>query len=198
VKRHARLAERNRDLLLGVLRRVLPARGVVLELGSGTGEHAVAFARAFPGLEWQPSDPDGEALASIAAWSREARLPNLRPPLRHDLRTPGWRRRPVDAVLCVNVLHVAPAGCGDALVAGAAEILPPSGPLVVYGPFTKGDGPPSGRLARFDAELRAHDPGLGVRALEPLVREAARAGLALAEVAPGAEEGDRVLVFRRA
>jgi hypothetical protein len=197
MKRHARLADRNCDLLLGVLRRVLPARGTVLELGSGTGEHAVAFARAFPALEWQPSDPDDEALASIAAWSREARLPNLRPPPRHDLRAPAWRARPADALLCVNVLHVAPPECGGALVAGAAEILPAGGPLVVYGPFTEGELPRSGRLARFDAELRAHDPALGVRAVGPLALAAARAGLALAEDAPGAEEGDRVLVFRR-
>jgi len=197
VKRHARLAERNRELLLGVLGRVLPARGTVLEIGSGTGEHAVAFARAFPALEWQPSDPDDEALASIAAWSREARLPNLRRPLRYDLGSDAWRGRPVDALLCVNVLHAAAAGCGPCLVAGAAQILPAGGPLVVYGPFGRGGDPLAGRLARFDAELRARDPGLGVRAVEPLVLAAARVGLLLAEDEAGAEEGDRVLVFRR-
>ncbi len=196
MKRTARLALRNRELLERVLRRVLPAAGTVLELGSGTGEHAVHLARAFPALAWQPSDPDPEARASIAAWATEARLPNLLPPLDLDLRAPAWRRRRAEAVLCVNVLHAAAPECGEALLAGAAEVLPEGGPLVVYGPFSRG-APIEGRLARFDGELRAADPGLGVRDATALEAAARAHGLAPEEDLPGREEGDRILVFRR-
>jgi len=211
VKRTARLALRNQALLLEALRRALPvpagppagatdraapSRPLVLELGSGTGEHAVAFARALPGLDWQPSDPDPEARASIAAWSAEARLGNLRPPLDLDLLTPAWRRRAADALLCANVLHVAPAEAATALLDGAAALLPPGGPLVVYGPFVRA-GPPLPRLVRFEAELKAHDPRLGIPALAPFLAAAAARGLALAEERAGVEEGDLLVVLRR-
>jgi SAM-dependent methyltransferase len=174
---------------------VLPARGTVLEIGSGTGEHAVFLARAFPDLVFQPSDPDPEARDSIAAWAGEARLANLRAPLHYDLRAPAWRRRPADALLCVNVLHVAPPDATEALLDGAVEILPEGGPLVVYGPFRHPGAPDPPRLARIDATVRAADPAFGVRELGAL---AARAGgLILEEDLPGAEEGDRLLVLRR-
>jgi SAM-dependent methyltransferase len=197
VKRTARLALRNREAIAAALDEVLPVEGTVLELGSGTGEHAVFLARRFPGLAWQPSDPDPEARASIAAWSAEARLPNLRPPLAYDLRTPLWHGHAVEAVLCVNVLHVAPPGCGAALVRGAARVLPPGGPLAVYGPFTRGAPPRTGRLARFDAELRAADPALGVRDAGELTAAARDTGLALDAELAMPEEGDLLLVFRR-
>jgi hypothetical protein len=170
----------------------------LLELGSGTGEHAVAVARALPHLEVQPSDPDPVARASIAAWSREARLPNLRPPLDLDLLAPAWRRQPADALLCVNVLHVAPPGAGQALLEGAAALLPPRGPLLLYGPFLEEGAPPGPRLVRFDGELRAHDPGLGIRPLGPLLAAAERLGLRLERRQPGVEEGDLLLVLLRA
>jgi SAM-dependent methyltransferase len=195
VKRVARAAARNLDALLAVLRRVLPLRGTVLEIGSGTGEHAVSLARAFPDLVFQPSDPDPEARDSIAAWAEEARLPNLRAPLQYDLCAPAWRRRPADAVLCVNVLHVAPPRATVALLEGAAEILPSGGPLVVYGPFRRPGEPELARLARIDATVRAADPAFGVRALGALAGCAR--GLVLVEDHPGAEEGDRILVFGR-
>jgi SAM-dependent methyltransferase len=194
VKRTARLALENRHLLLSALRAVAPPRGLVLELGSGTGEHALAVARAFPDLEVQPSDPDPEARASIAAWRGEARLPNLRAPLDLDLLAPAWRRVPADLLLCVNVLHLAPEGAGGSLLEGAAA-LPPGGPLLLYGPFL--DGPPPPRLVRFDAALRAFDPALGLRPLAPLLETAGRLGLALRARQEGAEPGDLLLVFRR-
>jgi SAM-dependent methyltransferase len=196
VKRTARLALRNRPLLEEALRRVLPASGRVLELGSGTGEHAVAFARAFPALAWQPSDPDEEARASIMAWSREARLPNLLPPLDLDLLGPRWTMQAADALLCVNLLHVVPAGAIGALCAGAARVLPAHGPLLVYGPFH--DGRPEPRLERFDGELRAHHPSLGIRPVASLLAEAAVHGLQLESRRPGVEPGDLLLIFRRA
>jgi SAM-dependent methyltransferase len=197
VKRTADAALRNRGPLAAALRGVLPAAGTVLELGSGTGEHAVFLAAAFPALTWQPSDPDPQARASIAAWAAEAPLPNLAPPLDLDLRLPVWQRRRAEAVLCVNVLHVAPPECLEALCAGAARVLPPGGPLVVYGPFTRRGAPLGGRLARLERTLRAADPGLGVREVEALVEAGARHGLARAEERAMPEEGDLLLVLRR-
>jgi SAM-dependent methyltransferase len=202
VKRTARLALRNLDLLLDVLRGLVQpaprglARPRVLELGSGTGEHLVAFARALPHADFQPSDPDGEARASIAAWAAEARLPNLAPPLDLDLLAPAWRRQPCDVLLCVNVLHVAPPAAGDALVERAGA-LPPAGGLLLYGPFWRGAARPS-RLVRFHDELGAHHPSLGVRPLAPLLAAASSCGLAPTLERPGIEEGDVLLVLRHA
>jgi SAM-dependent methyltransferase len=169
----------------------------VLEIGSGTGEHAVFLAAAFPGLAWQPSDPDPAARASIVAWAGEAGLGNLRPPLQYDLLAPAWLRRPADALVCVNVLHAAPAAAGEALLRGAAAILPAGGPLVVYGPFRRPGERELPRLARIDATVRAADPGFGVLDLAAFTASAARHGLVLAEDAAGAEEGDRIVVLRR-
>lgn len=202
MKRTARLALRNRDLLLEALAGLLPPhpagagpRPRVLELGSGTGEHLVAFARALPHVDWQPSDPDPEARASVAAWAAEARLPNLDAPLDLDLLAPAWRRQPCALLLCVNVLHVAPPEATAALLDGAAA-LPPGGSLVLYGPFQRA-GQALPRLARFHAELAAHHPALGIRPLEPLLSSAADRGLRLTRDAAGVEEGDRLLVLRR-
>jgi SAM-dependent methyltransferase len=169
----------------------------VLELGSGTGEHAVHLARAFPALTFQPTDPDPEARASIEAWSREARLPNLLPPLDYDLRVEIWHR-PADAVLCVNVLHVAPAECMDALCRGAARVLPPAGPLALAGPFSRRGAPLHGRLARLDAALRAADAALGVREVEAVHDAARREGLEPSAEIALPEEGDLLLVLHRA
>ena len=198
MRRTSRAALRNRGPLAAALAGVLPPVGRVLELGSGTGEHAVHLARAFPALVFQPSDPDPDARASIAAWAEEASLPNLLPPLDWDLRLDAWQLRPADALLCVNVLHVAPAACLEALCRGAAYVLPPGGPLVIAGPFRRRGVPLAGRLARFDAELRAADHALGVREVEALSDSARRHGFVLARELPLPAEGDLLLVFRRA
>jgi SAM-dependent methyltransferase len=197
VKRTAPAALRNGDAILGILRRVLPPRGRVLEIGSGTGEHALRFAAAFAGITWQPSDPDPEARASIRAWAAEARLPNLAAPLDHDVRLAGWERQAADAIVCINVLHAAPPDCAEALVAGAARVLPRGGPLVVYGPFHPRARRLGGRLARIDGKLRAHDPALGVREREAFLELAQRHGLALEQEVCMPEEGDLLLVLRR-
>jgi len=195
VKRTAPLALANRELLVGAVRALAPPHGLALELGSGSGEHALALARAVPWLEWQPSDPEPTARASISAWRAEARLPNLREPLDLDLLGPAWRRVAADLLLCVNVLHVAPPAAAAALLDGAAA-MPRGAPLVLYGPFL--DGPPPPRLVRFDGELRAYDPALGIRPLAPLLAAAEARGLGLELRRPGREPGDVLLVFRRA
>lgn len=198
MKRTSPAALANLPPLTAVLREVLPASGVVLELGSGTGEHAVHLARTFPHLAFQPSDPDPVMRESVAAWSADARLPNVRPPLDLDLRAPAWAGRRADAVLCVNVLHVAPPDAAERLCAGAARALPPGGALVVAGPFARRGVPLAGRLARFDRALRAADAALGVRVLEELLDAAARHGLHPdGAPRPLPAEGDLALVLRR-
>jgi SAM-dependent methyltransferase len=197
MKRTSPAALRNLTPLVAALREVLPAAGTLLELGSGTGEHAVELARAFPGLTVQPSDPDPVARASIAAWAAEARLPNLAPPLDLDLLAPAWMGRTADALLCVNVLHVAPPAAGEALLEGAARVLAPGAPLVVAGPFLRRGEPPRGRLARFDGELRAADPALGVRELERFLEGARQRGLVARTPAPLPAEGDLLVVLVR-
>lgn len=194
--RTARAALANRDALLEALRRVLPARGTVLELGSGTGEHAVHLARHLPHLDWQPSDPDPAARESIAAWAAEARLPNLRPPLHLDLLVATWWRQQADAILCANVLHVAPPEAQEGLLAGAERVLPMAGPLAILGPFRAGAGSMPSGLADLDRRLRNGDPRLGVRDADGLTRAAAAHGLAPAERVP-MPGGDLLLVLRR-
>lgn len=195
MKRTAKAALANRGAIADAIGPWLPPAGTVLELGSGTGEHVLLLAARFPHLAWQPSDPDPAARASIAAWSAEARRDNILPPLDLDLRVPTWRGRAAAAVLCVNVLHVAPPECGPALCAGAARVLPAGGPLLVYGPFTRRGAPLAGRLARLARDLATHGPALGVREIEPLVEAARAAGLALADDLVMPTEGDRLLVF---
>lgn len=198
MKRTSPAALANLAPLTAILREVLPPAGLVLELGSGTGEHALHLARAFPGLVLQPSDPDPAARASVVAWTAEARLPNLLPPLALDVRAAAWTGAGAAAVLCVNVLHVAPLDAVEALCAGAARVLPPGGPLVVAGPFARRGVPLAGRLLRFDHELRAADPALGVRVLEDVVAAGARHGLGQDGLPrPLPAPGDLALVLRR-
>ncbi|WP_332695180.1 DUF938 domain-containing protein, partial [Bosea sp. (in: a-proteobacteria)] len=128
-------AQRNRDPILAVLREALPATGLVLEIASGSGEHAVHFAAALPHLSFQPSDPNAEARASIDAWAREVALQNLLPALPLDASTPGWPLARADAVVCINMIHISPWAATQGLIAEAARLLPPGGPLYLYGPY---------------------------------------------------------------
>ena len=181
MKRHAPATERNREPILAVLRLVLPARGLALEIASGSGQHAVHFAAALPGLAWQPSDRDPESLASIAAWRDEAALPNLRPPLLLDVLAP-WPVDRADALFCANMIHISPWSCTLALLDGAARILAPGAPLVLYGPYRRGGQHTAPSNAAFDASLRARDPAWGVRDLERVLAEAASRDLDLDRV----------------
>src|SRR4051812_33162618 len=126
---------RNREPILAVLRTVLPDAGTVLEIASGTGEHAAHFAAALPHLIWQPTDPDARALRSIAARAAAAGLANLRPALALDACAPDWPILRADAVVAINMIHIAPWRATEGLIAGAARLLPPGAPLYLYGPF---------------------------------------------------------------
>jgi SAM-dependent methyltransferase len=173
--------ERNKDPILAVLKRVLPRRGEVFEVASGSGQHVAYFARELPALTFQPSDIDPENLASIRAWVREVGLPNLREPLALDVLADDWGVGSVDALFNANMIHIAPWECCLALLRGAARHLRPEGVLVMYGPFRVGGAHTAPSNESFDAGLRARDPRWGVRELEDVVSEAARLGLSFVE-----------------
>ena len=173
--------ERNRAPILAVLERVLPARGVVLEIASGSGEHAIFFARALPSLTFQPSDPDPAHVASIDAWRSSEDLPNVAPALTLDVHAKPWPLAHADAVYCANMIHIAPWSACLALLDGAASTLAPGAPLVLYGPYRVGGAHTAPSNEAFAASLRARDPRWGVRDLEEVLREAPTRGLAHAE-----------------
>ncbi len=166
-------AARNRDPILAVLRGVLPAAGTVLEIASGTGEHIAHFAAALPGLTFQPSDPDPARRTSIDAWC--AGLPNVRPALALDATAAIWPQG-VAAVLCFNMIHIAPWAAAEGLVRGAGTALGQGGLLALYGPFRRDGAHTAPSNAAFDADLRARDPAWGVRDLEAVAALAERAG----------------------
>jgi SAM-dependent methyltransferase len=174
-------AARNRDPILAVLRRVLPARGTVLEIGSGTGEHAVYFAAGLPHLAWQPTDIDADALASISAHRRSAELPNLLPALALDAAAPVWPVARAEAVVAINLIHIAPWQAAKGLMAGTARVLAPGGVLYLYGPFKQDGRHAAPSNAAFDANLRACDPQWGVRDLREVAGLARRHGLDMVE-----------------
>lgn len=181
-KRHAPATLRNRDAIADVLADLLPARGTVLEIASGSGEHAVHFAARFPALRWQPSDPDPSALASIAAWSDEAGLPNIAPPLMIDAAAPEWAIDAADTILCANMVHISPWEATLGLMAGAGRLLPAGAPLILYGPYLRADVATAPSNLDFDASLKARDSRWGLRALEDVAAVARDSGLALAGV----------------
>ncbi|GAB7537653.1 DUF938 domain-containing protein [Burkholderia sp. 3C] len=173
---HAPAAERNREPILAVLHEVLPAQGIVLEIASGSGQHAVHFAAALPHLAWQPTDPDPDALASIAAWSADAALPNLLAPRQLDVRADTWPLDAADAVVCINMIHIAPWDAACALIAGASRVLGDGGVLLLYGPYRRNGEHTAPSNATFDAQLRRRDPAWGIRDLEAVTELAQAAG----------------------
>ncbi len=159
-------AMRNRYAILAVLRRILPTMGLVLEIASGSGEHALHFAQAFPALTFQPSDPSPEARASIAAWVAESGLANIRPPLPIDAAARAWPPVEPDAILCINMIHIAPWAAAEGLFRHAGELLKSRAPLYLYGPYRRPGQPLEPGNAAFDESLRSRDPGWGLRDLD--------------------------------
>jgi SAM-dependent methyltransferase len=188
--------ERNKQPILEVLRRVLPARGRLLELASGSGQHAVHFAAQLPGFEIQPSDMEPANLASIRAWVDEAQLPNLRAPCVIDVRDEQWGVGSFEAVFNANMIHIAPWECCLGLLRGAARHLLPGGVLVLYGPFRLEGAHTAPSNASFDADLRARDPRWGVRDAQEVIAQAERDGLMFVERVP-MPANNQCLVFRR-
>jgi SAM-dependent methyltransferase len=189
--------ERNKQPILAVLERVLPASGTLLEIASGSGQHAVHFARALPALRWIPSDHDADNLASIGAWVAESGLPNLQPPIELDVRSDSWDVGTLDAAFNANMIHIAPWECCVGLFAGLGRHLAAGGIFVLYGPFRIAGAHTAPSNAEFDAGLRARDPQWGVREIESVEAEAARVGLTLRERVP-MPANNQTLVFARA
>jgi SAM-dependent methyltransferase len=179
-RRSAPAALRNREPIAEVLADWLLSRGLVLEVASGTGEHSAFFAERFPNLEWQPSDVDPGALASIRAWHAQARRANLREPLVLDAAAPGWPIDRADALLNINMVHISPWAAALGLIAGAARLLAPGAPLILYGPWLKDDIPTAPSNRAFDADLRQRDPEWGLRRVEDFAA-AAQPAFELAE-----------------
>ncbi len=172
-------AERNKGPILEALERILPPSGLVLEIASGTGQHVVHFARALRRLTWQPSDVEAECLTSIGAWLAASRLPNIRNPIVLDVQASPWPVGEVDAIVCANLLHIAPWPVVPALFAGARIALRASAPLYLYGPYSIEGRHTALSNAAFDRALRAHNPEWGVRNLAEVARVARDEGFDL-------------------
>ena len=195
-RRSAPAALRNREPIAGVLREWLPEKGLVLEIASGTGEHAIHFARAFPRLEWQPSDLHEYALASIKAWRGAAGLRNLREPIVLDASSADWPIDRADAVLSINMVHISPWVAALGLVEGSARLLPRDGPLILYGPWLKDDIETAASNLVFDADLKLRDPEWGLRRVEDFAAAAKERGLVL-QGTRAMPANNLMLLFRR-
>ena len=189
-------AERNKAPILDVLQRVLPRTGTVLEIASGTGQHVVHFARALPELFWQPSDSDGRALAWIESLVDASALANARMPIRLDVHEQQWPVRNVDAVVCINMIHISPWTATEALFRGAGSVLDGVGPLVLYGPYRRDGRHTAPSNEAFDADLRTRNAEWGVRDLGEVAAEAGKYGFALDEVVE-MPANNLTVVFRR-
>jgi hypothetical protein len=190
-------AERNKGPILDVLARVLPRHGLMLEIASGTGQHVVHFAKALSDLTWQPSDPDAELRESIALWVREEQLANINSPMDLDVTRLPWPLQTADAVIAINLIHVAPWPATTlALFEGARAVLSPENVVFLYGPYRRFGRHTSESNAQFDLELRAHNPEWGLRDMETVSDVAAGAGFVLAETV-GMPNNNFSLVFKR-
>lgn len=187
---------RNRDPILTVLRRLLPQSETVLEIASGTGEHAVYFAAALPHLQWQPTDYEEQALSSIAAHRAASGLSNLLAPLMLDAAAPEWPVKQVDAVVAINMLQVSPWPVVQGLMVGAGRVISPGGILYLYGPFKENGAHTAPGNEAFDQNLKLRNPEWGVRDIGEVADLARTYGLDLVErvVMPA---NNLTLVFRR-
>lgn len=195
-RRSAPAAQRNREPIAEVLAEWLPSRGTVLEVASGTGEHALWFGERFPNLDWQPSDTHPDALASIAAWRKESDLSNVRQPVIIDASADSWPVNHADAVLNINMAHISPWEASLGLIAGAARLLPQGGPLILYGPWLKDDVETAESNLAFDANLKSRDRAWGLRRVEDFADAAEARGLDLTDWRE-MPANNMMLLFRR-
>jgi hypothetical protein len=177
VKRHAAAPDKNREPILGALRQLLPPAGTVLEIASGTGQHAAYFAKELPSIVWQPSDVDADALDSIQAWRTEAALPNLRAPVQVDVTHEDWEVLPAHAIVCINMVHIAPWAACVGLLNGAPRHLMARGRLILYGPYVIPGRETAPSNLEFDASLRRQNPAWGLRDLGEITRLAEARGM---------------------
>jgi hypothetical protein len=196
LRQYAPAAVRNREPICTVLKQVLPESGLVLEVASGSGEHIVHFAAAFPGLTFQPSDPDAAARDSIAGWSAAAGLSNIRAPLAIDVTAAVWPLTAADAVICINMVHISPWRSTMGLVQGAATLLPKGAPLYLYGPYRRDGAHTAESNAAFDADLRRRNPEWGVRDMGEVTALAIGAGFGAPEIV-AMPANNFSLIFRR-
>jgi len=189
---------RNREPILDVLRRVLPPRGLVLEIASGSGEHAAYFAKELPSLTWQPTDPDLRALSSIAAHRTDAGAANLLAPMQLDVTSARWQVERADAVMCNNMIHISPWAASEGLMAGAERILPAGGVLYLYGPYKIGGRHTAPSNEEFDAYLRSQNAAWGIRDLDEITALARRHNFALVETAQMPANNLSVIFWRQA
>jgi Protein of unknown function (DUF938) len=179
---HSPAAERNAWPLLAELRRLLPAEGVMLEIASGTGQHAAAFSAGLPGWHWQPTEADAALLPSIGAWC--AGLSRVRAPVTLDVGAPAWPAEvpaAIDAMFCANMIHISPWPVTCALMRGAARHLKHGGWLLTYGPYLEDGVETAQSNLAFDADLRRRDARWGLRRLAEVATEADASGLDLSE-----------------
>lgn len=180
-KGFAPAAERNREPILDVLTRVLPRSGLVLEVASGTGQHAIFFSERLPSLRWQPSDASADALRSIGAWVGETEHDNLLAPIELDVRSNAWPISHADAMLCINMIHISPWEATEGLFLGAKGLLDPGSQLITYGPYRMHGEHTAPSNAAFDQSLRSRNPRWGVRDIDELSELGARTGFVLQE-----------------
>jgi hypothetical protein len=182
MKDYSPSADRNKDEILEVLPGILPAEGTILEIASGTGQHAVHFAPAFPGVSWQPTDRRTESLPSIRAWTAESGVTNVLEPLELDLTWDTWPVESADAMVGINFLHISPWNTCAAWLTGAARTLDPGAPLFYYGPMFRKDRETAPSNLAFDRSLKERNPAWGVRQFEEIVQTATGHGFALDQV----------------
>jgi hypothetical protein len=192
LRRYAPATQRNREPILAVLRQVLPATGAILEVSSGTGEHAMFLAPQLAPLYWFPSDPNPDARASISAWQQTTPCDNLYPPIDLDASSPQWsvesderfKLDPIVAIVNINMIHIAPKSAYLGLMAGASRILPPKGILYLYGPFKQNGVNTTPSNVAFDESLKSQNPEWGIRDLSEITTAAAAHNLHLHKIFP--------------
>lgn len=196
MKRSSPSTARNKEPIAAVLAEILPASGLVLEVASGAGEHAAFLAERLPALDWQPTDPDPDALSSIHAYIADAGLPNLRTPLILDATAETWPVERAHAILCINMVHISPWAATLGLLRNASRLLASGAPLILYGPYRRAGVETAPSNEEFNRSLRSRDPAWGLRAVEDVRTEAAAAGLSFDQLVE-MPANNLILVFRR-